>query len=618
MRPTTSYTWSHNSILPDPLALDERPPRALATFTHNCRPYEDVSARARDWDWCGRHHVVDSRLNQDLAPGRRVFFDVLPQLRVRQGAYSDVPLFVVRDVHDDPSRGVDSLRWKWAQYPQFLRPSTTSLASSRTTLPDVEAERAAQLDSNSDLLSAQALSFEPTPVAFGRRVSSKPPPIGTCSSSLPSKRPDTKELASSPRREKRGVQVKSAIAGPPELVDFIRFCEAKHGHLVNTWRKLDTDGNMTLSKAEFLKGLRVMDYIGDGHKLWNIFNPDEDRRLTFIRFVPDLAIDLARFKHWAEERFKGVKATFRAFDQNCNGKLSYKEFLHACERFGMWPKLKDIVHTLFVMLDDGGRKEDIGEITESELEFLERWKCPPYLWAEPDFDAKRQFLKQLLLRNKESPLIAWRKALDKDGNMKVSYGEFYLACVKLIRSGAMADNRNNFELVNRLYVSFDPHRCGYISLRRWDKRVYQLLVNFTLWARREFGKVSSAVPTWERECSLPGHGIALGMFRSGTQSLGMTEEELRLLFSGLSLEGIALKHGRISFEELLFLDNWDPEKMLQEELAWEKMVGSRFSSAGGHAPPKRFAAAVHAVSLRNSLQALREEPHIDGSQEDFA
>jgi Ca2+-binding EF-hand superfamily protein len=351
------------------------------------------------------------------------------------------------------------------------------------------------------------------------------------------------------------------------------------------------DGNMTLSKPEFFRGIKQIGYKEDGHKLWNVFcaGQDDQEVLSFLHFVPDLAIDLARFKNWTHEKFNGVRAAFRAFDSDGNGKLSYKEFLRACEKFGMWQRLKDIVHTIFVMLDDGGSGFGRGEIEESELEFLDRWHCPGYLWAEPDFAAKRLFFNQLLHVNKENPLIAWRKALDKDGNMKVSYAEFYQSCSKLMRSGAMGSHAS-IGLVNRVYVTLDPFRSGYISLRRWDAETYTLLVNFTLWCRKHFAKVSDSVAAWEQKL---GDGVSLCAFRDGVQDMDLPETDVRQLFAGLGLEGVAAKQGRISLDELLFLDKWDPDKMLKDELDWEKMVGSRFTS--GSVSAKKTAGPVDAV-----------------------
>lgn len=42
-------------------------------------------------EWYGRHHVLDSKDNGRVARARRCFFDGLPALRVRKGAYVEVP-----------------------------------------------------------------------------------------------------------------------------------------------------------------------------------------------------------------------------------------------------------------------------------------------------------------------------------------------------------------------------------------------------------------------------------------------------------------------------------------------------------------------------------------------
>lgn len=352
---------------------------------------------------------------------------------------------------------------------------------------------------------------------------------------------------------------------------------------------------MYLSKKEFLWGLNFISYPKSGHVLWNLYNTDENDMLSFLHFVPDLAIDLARFKHWAEEHFHSAKDAFTALDSHHRGKLCYKEFLHACERFGMCKRLEEVTQTLFVMLDDDRDQGHIGQITQSELEFLDGWRCPPYLWADPDFDAKHQFWKHLMSWNKDCPLIAWRKSLDQDCDYKVCYSEFYKYCAKRMRSGVFGSNPS-IGLVNRVYVTFDPFRSGYISLRRWDYHSYELLLKFTVWAKLKFGKVSEVVPAWETESS---HGVSYCLFRTGVQELHLTEADLALLFSGLSLEGIG-NGARICLQELAFLDRWDHDKLLEEEVAWEKMVGNRFKLSNAQAAKdlkkiRKLSSAVKAV-----------------------
>jgi len=575
--------------LPDNLLIDAA--RRMKSPRARKRSQEHKALPMLEVEWCDRHHVCESRRNVRLPPDRRVFFDVLPQLRVRQGDYSEVPLYNKGDINDDPGSFLDSLHWKWLQYPEFSRSCTGSLASSRAELP--------------------LIPFQKSEVDFAMGDSS--PSRSPCSARI--------KVSVSQKSTGRRATVESMVCGPEELTRFVRWCEAKHGHLVNTWRKLDADGNMILSRAEFIRGVVQMGYKEDAHKLWTTFHLDENDMLSFIKFVPDLAIDLARFKHWAEETFQSVGGAFRAFDTNRKGKLSYKEFLTACERFSMWQRLKDIVHTLFLMLDDGSNKDSRGEITEEELDFLVRWKCPPYLWTEPDYSAKKLFWKQLLSQYRDNSLVAWRKAVDADGNMKVPYADFYKACAKLLRSGALSKSSgfdphrsgNSLELVNKVYTTFDPHRSGYINLRRWDYRSYELLMKFTLWARGECGKVSDFVMTFQPEA---GAGVSLGAFRTATLSLGMNEDDSRFLYAGLSLAGGAsFKASRISKEMLVFLDSWDPEKMQQDDKAWEKMVGSRFGVHQNHQAKRiqKVVGAMKKLTVPQNMQRQASSQSEDGS-----
>jgi len=473
-----------------------------------------------------------------------MLFDILPQLRVRSGKYTDVPLYMVGDIHDDPSNHEELLKWKWLQYPQFrsnpdspVRPCVDGLVTRSLQMPSVQQR---------------------------------------CAPSVLPSAPQSARQQRNTIQAPRAV-VKTERGGPPELLEFLRWCESKHGHLVNTWRKLDKDGNMTLSKTEFLTALRDMGYTKDVQKLWSQLDADSGGSVSFIQFVPDLAIDLARFKHWAEQQFGGLRLAFRAFDRDGNGKLTFKEFLQACGRFGLWPKLKEIVHVVFVMLDDGNFAHSRGEIVEQELEFLDRWKCPPYLWAEPDFAAQKHFRKNILASYFNNPLVAWRKALDKDAEFKVSYANFIKSSSRFVKP---VGRTGVSEQINKIYITYDPCRSGFISLRRWDQDLFRLLSNFTDWARREFGKVSNAVIAWEEE---PGSGVKLPNFREAVDSLRLSEPELRSLWLGLTCDGIANKAGKITREELVFLDKWYPDDDVQKELAWDQLIDKRFSP--NTAPP---------------------------------
>merc|ERR1740121_1109086 len=76
-----------------------------------------------------------------------------------------------------------------------------------------------------------------------------------------------------------------------------------------------------------------------------------------------------------------------------------------------------------------------GSISQTELRFLDVWKPPAYLWEEPDSEAFDRFKQALLVKHNGNPLLAWRRALDKDSSMRVSYEEFLVQCKYLAKHG---------------------------------------------------------------------------------------------------------------------------------------------------------------------------------------
>merc|ERR1719329_330457 len=151
-------------------------------------------------------------------------------------------------------------------------------------------------------------------------------------------------------------------------------------------------------------------------------------------------------------------------------------------------------------------------------------------------------------------LSAWRKVLDRDATMKVTYDEFLASCKALARSGMAAAAPASGS--SALYCAFDTDRSGWFTLRDWDHATFKTLAQFTRWTKAEFGKPSNCVRAWEKE---KGIGVSLGSFRRNVAPLGLSDAVVNQLFEALSLEKVEFEtsRGRIVRDELIFLDNWE-------------------------------------------------------------
>jgi len=535
---------------------------------------------AKKQDWSNRHHVVSSKGNDRLPRTRRAYFDNSCAVQVKCGEFRDILAYQPWDTDDNGGYEV-RLRRRFLQFPQFLSargkefsgqangqthsPLEFSSVLSRSATPSYSSGK-----SSTDLVSWLTRTTPVQPVTLDGLILKSP---STASEQVEPlqvqvKQSTRKAAQTSPAR------LRSELADAPLSEHFRHWCQAKRMNLVTLWRKLDVDGNMTLHKHEFIKGLAMLDYGSnkDRQQLWDQLDRDTSGSISFMEFAPEHAIDLARFKNWVTEKFGSIKALFRIMDGDGNGKISLQEFAQACQSHGMPQQQRDSIQKLFMLIDNCDRKADVGTITEAELGFLDVWKCPAYLWVEADHRAKNAFVIAMLNENGQNMFLAWRRALDKDGSMRVGFEEFTTACRVLARAGmAEAWPRNG---IDGLYASLDHDRSGWFTLRDWDPDCHRLVFDFCKWVKQHYKKATEWVRLEEARGMEP--GLSLNTFRRCVKSMEMTEDEEETLFEGLSLAPIEKKgKGRICAADVTFLDKWDPDQELADDVAWEKMADQR-------------------------------------------
>jgi hypothetical protein len=336
---------------------------------------------------------------------------------------------------------------------------------------------------------------------------------------------------------------------------------------------------MMLHKGEFMQGLRHLKYPGSIDRLWNLIDRDTTGNVSFVEFAPEAALDLALFKKWTMQSFGSAKDLFKALDEDHSGSITLKEFAHACNALGLPDDLKETVKTLFILLDtDGGSGK--GSISQEELSFLDKWSPPPYFWEAPDYTARKKFEEALMHRHNENMLMAWRRALDKDNSMRVSYEEFVIQCKSLAKRGL--PEASPASGITALYIALDEDRSGWFTLRDWDPETFERLAKFWRWCRKEFGNVAKFARAAENvEVDFAVHddkgGITYDKFTRIIRPLEFAYVERVQLFEALQAttkrsEG---KHGRLFQVDLGFLDKWDPDREIKEDNLWAAMVNSR-------------------------------------------
>jgi len=339
-------------------------------------------------------------------------------------------------------------------------------------------------------------------------------------------------------------RAKSKVLCNRALVDFKARLRKQYGPpLFRAWRRvLDTDGSMTVQRAELFKVCRDLNWPGNMRWLWKALDHDGSGATTFEELDPKGALELAQFKRWAVgvwgPRFGSPM--FKEADSRGKKKITYAEFAEACEKRG-FPYRKG--HAVAAALDCKTCKR----VTEADVEIVECFKPPDWLLSEASQEAADEF-KQALLRKYGHCLRGWRSALDKDNSNCCTWWEFVDAAKRIKFTGDIAG----------AWRAFDADLSGLISFRDLDRVAHDACMEFKMWADVEFGGIRAAYRIIDVDKS---NQISFREFRSACRSYGYTGD-VATLFESLDQQGT---RNMLHFEEVSFLDSWESYDVVTRE-----------------------------------------------------
>jgi len=148
---------------------------------------------------------------------------------------------------------------------------------------------------------------------------------------------------------------------------------------------------------------------------------------------------------------------------------------------------------------------------------------------------------------------AWKSALDKDNSSSCNWHEFCDAAkhVKFVGDVAGA------------WRSFDADYSGVITLEEIDKKAYDGLMEFKLWADEEFGGVKAAFKMMDSDKTKS--LLSFREFKCACCHFGFSGDP-QVVFDNLCYNG---KQEGLKLEEVAFLDSWEaPVDSNQEESAY--------------------------------------------------
>jgi Ca2+-binding EF-hand superfamily protein len=355
------------------------------------------------------------------------------------------------------------------------------------------------------------------------------------------------------------------------------------GNEVRAWRRgLDPKARFYVTKKQLGSYCRAANLKIDFASLWKALDGDSDGFVRLEEIGSQPAALLARFRNWARRRFEACAevwdqfaeaasrlanpspsgghgeqgseagtartkqleqyAGYRTSSWSCfNRKLRYSAFMKLLRALGWQGEASAAVDQMLCSsLDFHG----CGFISQSDLEWLDSWRAPVWLYSDPDPKAWEQ-LKGVILRRYHQPLKAWRQIFDTDDSNQVCWVEFEEACRKLDFAGNLGG----------AWRYLDRDVSGTISLHEFDLETAELLVSFKEWIEEHYGCVEFAFKSMDSD----GSGTLTFMeLKRACRKLGWGFD-VEKLFTCLDVNMVAGKR-TLTIKHLDFLDAWSPEE----------------------------------------------------------
>eukprot|EP00933_Yihiella_yeosuensis_P041380 TRINITY_DN35770_c0_g1_i1.p1 TRINITY_DN35770_c0_g1~~TRINITY_DN35770_c0_g1_i1.p1 ORF type:complete len:750 (-),score=122.30 TRINITY_DN35770_c0_g1_i1:305-2491(-) len=367
---------------------------------------------------------------------------------------------------------------------------------------------------------------------------------------------------------------------------FVRYIRRAFGTVVRGWRReLDPKGTFEVDRACLRRiCVTAADRIDGNALLQHLERTDGSQNVCFEEIAPGPAAVLAGFQRWAKMNFgkvaniwehpvtqkerhsSQVDSVYVASGSGgentslywasgaSNKKLLASSFARVLETLE-WPGVWDTEQrgTLLASLDIFG----CNFIARSDLEWLDRWNPPEFLYTPPSTHARDE-LYDHMIHKCGNLLGAWRNYMDLDESDSVTWMEFKGACKELEFEGNVAG----------AWGALHKDASGTMSLREFDPQIFEVLNSFKEWVELHFGSVKLLFKSIVREKDGDLPYTELKKIATRLRWEGDCKRLLSVIQDGRESQvarGGKKKAVGITFKELSFLDRWPAKAPIIDE-----------------------------------------------------
>eukprot|EP00930_Biecheleria_cincta_P071537 TRINITY_DN59028_c0_g1_i1.p1 TRINITY_DN59028_c0_g1~~TRINITY_DN59028_c0_g1_i1.p1 ORF type:complete len:807 (-),score=139.04 TRINITY_DN59028_c0_g1_i1:59-2479(-) len=380
------------------------------------------------------------------------------------------------------------------------------------------------------------------------------------------------------RRESRGQAGPALSEGstPLPVLDFddpdacaehLRlFLIEKTGSVLRAWINVfDNNNDQRVSKGEFSKGMRELDYHGDVFLLFAGLDEDDSGELTLDEVDSKSSALWRDFRTWCTKNFTSAQEMLHRLsgrsldeDMRLSVELQKHEFCNGAIALGCPERLPDLEFLFGAMRDDrdlvlkaSGLAWLAVELKRAQKKLQAKKKSTQYQTMKSRQKiSPKELLKQFdnfktFLKKRFGNLIrAWRQALSSHDHMTLPKSQFLKAASKL---GFAKESKD-------LWRALDKDDSGFASIDELDPKNAETLAHFKVWVTKHFGSVKEAFKAIDNDNT---RYITSSEFDKALKKFKFSRPT-KLLFGNLDKDG----NGKLELEDLLFLDTWNPLEFL--------------------------------------------------------